>query len=101
METRPGDQILDGSRDQHLARPRERRDARGDMNGDAPHFVRGNFNLAGMQAAADLNAERVSRRAPRSDICPPIFEDALRESPERSHARLTRERRGRVWTRPR
>jgi hypothetical protein len=63
-KTRPGDQILDGSRDQHLARPRERRDTRGDMNGDAPHFVRGNFDLAGMQAAADLNAERVSRRAP-------------------------------------
>ena len=41
--------------------PRERRDARGDMDGDALHFVRGNFDLAGMQAAADLQAERLNR----------------------------------------
>ena len=31
------------------------------MDGDAVHFVRGNFDLAGMQATADLNAERVNR----------------------------------------
>lgn len=33
------------------------------MDGDALHFVRANFDLAGMQAAADLNAERVNRLA--------------------------------------
>ena len=31
------------------------------MDGDALHFVRGNFDLAGMQGAADLQAERLNR----------------------------------------
>jgi hypothetical protein len=59
--TRSGDQILDGSRYQHLARPGERRDARGDVDGNAPHVVAGNFNLAGMKATADLNVESTDR----------------------------------------
>src|SRR5216684_3657404 len=60
-QTRSGDQILDGSRYQHLARPGERRDARGDVDGDALHVVAGDLNLAGMEATADLNVERTDR----------------------------------------
>src|ERR1700689_1567641 len=61
VETRPGDQILDCSRYQHLAGPGERRDARGDVDGDALHIVAGDFDLAGMEPAADLNVERNDR----------------------------------------
>ena len=60
-EARPGDQILDGSGYQHLARPSERRDARGDVDGDALHVVVGDFDLAGMEATADLNVEPTDR----------------------------------------
>src|SRR6266404_9425572 len=60
-ETRPGDQILDGSRYQHLARPGECRDARGDVDGDALHVVAGDLDLASMEATADLNVERTDR----------------------------------------
>ena len=31
------------------------------MDSDAPHSVFGNFDPAGMEAAVDLNAERVNR----------------------------------------
>src|SRR5713226_6149127 len=60
-ETRPGDQILDGSRYQHLARPGERRDARGDVDGDALHVVAGDLDLAGVQTTADLNVQGPDR----------------------------------------
>ena len=60
-ETGPGDQILDGSRYQHLARPGERRDTRGDVDGDALHVVADDLDLAGMEATADLNVERTDR----------------------------------------
>src|SRR5438445_2189301 len=60
-QTGPGDQILDGSRYQHLARPGERRDARGDVDGDALHVVAGDLDLASMEATADLNVERTDR----------------------------------------
>src|ERR1700692_3589892 len=60
-QTGPGDQILDGSRYQHLARPGARRDARGDVNGDALHIVAGDLDLAGMEATADFNVERTDR----------------------------------------
>src|ERR1700692_3812031 len=56
-ETGPGDQILDGSGYQHLARPGERRDARGDVDGDALHVVTGDLDLAGMEPTADFNVE--------------------------------------------
>src|SRR5260370_3014399 len=60
-QTGPGDQILDGSRYQHLARPGECRDARGDVNGDALHVVAGDLDLTGMEAAADFNVESTDR----------------------------------------
>src|SRR6266481_470376 len=60
-QTRSGDQILDGSRHQHLARAGERRDARGDVDSDALHVVAGDLDLAGMEATADLNVERTDR----------------------------------------
>src|SRR5437868_13825364 len=60
-ETGAGDQILDGSRYQHFARPGERRDARCDVNGDALHVVADDLDLSGMEATADLNVERTNR----------------------------------------
>src|ERR1700716_3551713 len=57
-EARAGNQILDGSRHQHLARSGERRDARGDVDCNALHVVAGDLDLAGMEAAADLNVQR-------------------------------------------
>src|SRR6266699_5802204 len=60
-QTRSGDQILDGSRYQHLARPGERRHARGDVDGDTLHVVARDLDLASMEAAADLNVERTDR----------------------------------------
>src|SRR5712675_1165518 len=61
-ETGPGDQILDGSRYQHFARPGERRDARGHVNRDTLHVVSGDLDLAGMKATADFNVESTDRR---------------------------------------
>jgi hypothetical protein len=60
-QTRSGDQIPDGSRDQHLSGLGERRDARGDMDRDALHFVFADFDLACVEAGSDLNAERANR----------------------------------------
>src|SRR5258706_12572861 len=60
-QTGPGDQILDGSRYQHLARPGECRDARGDVTGDALHVVAGDLDLTGMEATADFNVESTDR----------------------------------------
>src|SRR6478736_8398288 len=60
-ETRPGDQILDSSGYQHLARPGERRDAGGDVDGDALHVVAGDLDLTCMEAAADFNVESTDR----------------------------------------
>src|SRR6266481_4453195 len=60
-ETGPGDQILDGSGYQHLARPGECRHARGDVNGDALHVVAGDFDLTGMEATTDFNVESTDR----------------------------------------
>jgi hypothetical protein len=60
-KTRPGDQILDGSRYQYLTGSGERQDARCDVYGDALHIVIGHFDLAGMEATADLDVERTNR----------------------------------------
>src|SRR5260370_17925974 len=60
-QTGPGDQILDGSRYQHLARPGERRDARGDVNGDALHAVAGDLDLTGMEDPAHFNVDSTNR----------------------------------------
>src|SRR6202042_1023083 len=60
-KTRPGDEILDRSGHQHLAGPGERRYARGDVDGDALHVIVGDFDLASMEATANLNVERANR----------------------------------------
>src|SRR5260221_12487449 len=60
-QTGPGDQILDGSRYQPLARPGECRDRGGDGNGDALHVVAGDLDLTGVEATADFNVESTDR----------------------------------------
>src|ERR1700726_3111049 len=60
-QARTGDQIPDGSRYQYFARPGERRDARGEVNGDALHIVARDLDLASMEASADLNVESTDR----------------------------------------
>src|ERR1700681_1713207 len=65
-QTRPGDQILDGSRYQNLAWSGERPDPRGDVDGDALYVVARDLDLAGMEATADLNVERTDRLGNRA-----------------------------------
>src|SRR6266446_1366998 len=87
-ETRPGDQILDGSRYQHLARPGERRDARGDVDGDALHVVAGDLDLAGVQTTADLNVQgpdRLGNGARATHGTRRAVEGGEKPVPKRSH----------------
>ena len=56
-ETAAGNQILDSSRDKRLTGARKRRDARGNVDGDALHVIVGDLDLAGMEAVADLDVE--------------------------------------------
>src|ERR1700716_31770 len=87
-QTRPGDQILDGSRYQHLARSGERRDPRGDVAGDALYVVTRDLDLAGMEATADLNVERTDRLGNRAGAthgtCRAV-EGGEKPVPKRSH----------------
>ena len=64
-----GDEILDGARDEHLARPGLRGDARADVDGDAGDLVVAELALARVQPGADVEAElahRVARSRARS-----------------------------------
>src|SRR2546423_5517034 len=87
-ETRPGDQILDGSGYQHLAWLGERRDARGDVDGDALHVVAGDLNLAGMETTADLNVQgtdRLGNGAGATHATRRAVEGGEKPVPKRSH----------------
>src|SRR5918912_4581027 len=52
-----GDEVAHRARDEHLARPRERRDARPRVDGDPAHLPVRELALAGVQAGAQLDAE--------------------------------------------
>ena len=59
---RPGHEVADGARDEHLAGARERRDARADVHGDpAEVVVAEQLALAGVQPGAQADAERLDR----------------------------------------
>jgi hypothetical protein len=55
----PADEILDGRRDQHLTRTRERSDPGAERNGQARNVSRFELNLAGVQARANLEPDRL------------------------------------------
>src|SRR5207244_2355826 len=54
LQARPCDEILDGSRDEHLARTRSGRHTSSDVDGDSGHFSVLQLALAGVNAGADL-----------------------------------------------
>src|ERR1700730_7043040 len=58
LESRPGHEIFDRVRDQHLARAGERGDARADMDGDAAALGAHHLAFAGMASGPHLEAER-------------------------------------------
>ena len=60
------DEILDGARDEHLARLGERRDARAEVDGEALGAGVGELDLARVEAGADLEAEPAHRVADRA-----------------------------------
>src|SRR6266446_4491040 len=62
-QARSRDQILQSAGDQHLARVRRGGHAGADVHGDAAHVVAPQLALAGVQAGADLEAERAHRLA--------------------------------------
>src|SRR5687768_10058057 len=68
-EARAGDEILDGARDEDLARPRERGDAGADVDGDAAHGAPRKLHLAGVDAAPELEAE-LARPSANGDGAP-------------------------------
>src|SRR5919109_1508870 len=51
-QSRPGHQVCDGPRDEHLSRTRQLRDPTGDMNGDARDVVGPKVDLSGVKAGA-------------------------------------------------
>src|SRR5262245_64364660 len=56
-DTGAGDEILDGSRDENLARLREGCDARPDVDGDTADLAVHEFALPCVKSRADLEAE--------------------------------------------
>ena len=52
LDSRAGDQVLDGARNEHLARLGEGGDARPDVNGDAARFAVNELALAAVQPSA-------------------------------------------------
>src|ERR671930_2095198 len=63
LEPRPRDEVLDGARDEHLARPSLVGDAGSDVDGDPARLPAVELALAGMDARADVEAE-VAEDAP-------------------------------------
>src|SRR2546423_1777707 len=62
-----GDEVAHRARDEHLARPGERRDARAGVDGDPAHLPVRELALARVQAGAELEPEAahtVAERAP-------------------------------------
>src|SRR5688500_4729741 len=57
-DARPGDEVLDGARDEDLPRLRGGGDPRAGMHGDAMCLAAGELDLAGVQPGADLESER-------------------------------------------
>src|SRR3954466_399746 len=57
LDPRPGHEILDGPRNEPLARPRERADARRDVNGDAADVVPHHLALPRVQACANTDSQ--------------------------------------------
>src|SRR5690606_9134388 len=57
VDARSGDQIPNGPRNQHIACAGKGGDARSNMYGNAMHIVVYEFDLSGMNANADRNAE--------------------------------------------
>src|SRR5262245_58348562 len=69
-DPRPGDEILHGARDEHLARAGQGSDARGDMDGDPADVLAEQLDLTAVQADANLQTERAGSlgdRAPAAD----------------------------------
>jgi len=62
-QARSRDQIFQSAGDQHLARVRRGGHAGADVHGDAAHVVAPQLALAGVQAGADIEAERAQRPA--------------------------------------
>src|SRR5439155_14615863 len=57
LDTRAGNQVLDGARNEHLARLGEGGDARPDVNGDAARFAVNELALAAVQPSAYVQVE--------------------------------------------
>src|SRR3954447_435805 len=72
LDSGAGDEVGDGARDEHLARPRSGAHARADVHRDAAHIsVAHQLALAGVQTGADLDAERANRVAGRARAANP------------------------------
>src|SRR5450755_1596638 len=72
LEPGPGHEVLDGARDEDLARVRRAHHPRADVDGDAADVVADELALAGVQARSGLDAELekvVTDRARAAD-CP-------------------------------
>jgi hypothetical protein len=57
LEPGPGDEVLDGARDEDVARVRRAHHPRADVDGDAANVVADELALAGVQARSGLDAE--------------------------------------------
>src|SRR5947207_3053428 len=64
-EARAGDKILDGPRDEDLARRRRRRDSRADVHGDAGDLLPRNLAFARVEPGANDETESGDRIADR------------------------------------
>src|SRR4051812_42552975 len=60
-DPRADDQVLDGARDEHLARPGGAHHARADVHGEAADVVADHLALARMEPGPDLDAELAHR----------------------------------------
>src|SRR5215218_3034426 len=65
LDARARDEVLDGLRDQHLPRPRQRSDARARVDREAAHLVAVELAFAGVDARADLEPTVRNRIANR------------------------------------
>src|SRR4029453_3557740 len=61
LDARPGDEILDGLRDEHFARSGGRGDASACVDGDSADLPLHQLALPGVQASADFDAEGTGR----------------------------------------
>src|SRR6185437_10462815 len=68
VEVDPGasDEVLHGARDEHLSPASQRRDARANVHGEPADLPVDALALAGVQAGADLEAERANAVADRA-----------------------------------